>query len=64
MSHAPIHPEQSAKSETGESDKFANFMRRLVAVPHSEIKARIEAKKRTPKLSASHASGASPKRED
>lgn len=35
---------------------FADFMRRLVAVPHSEIKAKLDAekkaKKRTPKTSA------------
>ena len=60
MSRAPIHPDQTAKNETGDDDKFTNFMRRLVAVPHSEIKARIEARKQAIK-SASPASAASTK---
>ncbi len=52
----------SAKSENGDFDKFTNFMRRLVAVPHSEIKAKLHAekiaKKRKAKPSASRDSGA------
>lgn len=48
------------KSEPGDFDKFSNFMRRLVAVPHSEIKAKLDAEKkankRTPKPSASRVS--------
>lgn len=39
-------PKPSAKNETGEYAQFTNFMRQLVAVPHSEIKARLEAGKR------------------
>lgn len=39
-------PKPSAKNETGEYAQFTNFMRRLVAVPHSEIKAKLEAEKR------------------
>jgi hypothetical protein len=45
--------------------KFTNFMRRLVAVPHSEIKAKLEAEKeakRASKVSSSRVSGASSKR--
>ncbi len=58
------HPKNPAKSNTGEFDRFSNFMRRLVAVPHSEIKAKLDAekkskeRKRTSKTSASHASRA------
>ncbi len=52
-----MKPIPSAKNESGDFDKFSNFMRRLVAVPHSEIKAKLDAekkaKKRTPKPSAS-----------
>ena len=33
-------------------DKFTDFMRRLMAVPHSEIKARIEARKQTIKTAS------------
>jgi hypothetical protein len=49
----------SAKGTTGDFDNFTNFMRRLVAVPHSEIKAKLDAekaaKKRKAKPSASRA---------
>jgi hypothetical protein len=52
------------KNESGDFDKFTDFMRRLVAVPHSEIKAKLEAekraKKRKSKPSASRDSGAKP----
>lgn len=51
----------SAKNATGDSGKFTDFMRRLVQVPHSEIKAKLEAEKRTSKR-ASRASAALPKR--
>jgi len=59
----PTKPKPSAKNVEGDFDKFTNFMQRLVAVPHSEIKAKLDAekrakkRKRTSKTSASgHAS--------
>jgi hypothetical protein len=60
----PTKPKPSAKNVIGDFDEFTNFMRRLVAVPHSEIKAQLDAEKRakrTPKSSASRARGASSK---
>jgi len=51
----------SAKNETGDFDRFTEFARRLFAVPHSQIKAKLDAEreaKRTSKISASHGSGA------
>jgi hypothetical protein len=42
----PNRPSPSAKNEPGEFDRFKNFMQRLVAVPHSEIKAKLDAEKR------------------
>jgi hypothetical protein len=58
----PNQPNQSAKNVTGDFDRFTGFMKRLVAVPHSEIKAKLDAekkaKKRTPRASASRDSGA------
>ena len=60
----PTKPAQSAKSDSGDFDRFKNFMQRLVAVPHSEIKAKLDAEKRakmrrrTSKASASRASHA------
>ena len=38
-------PEHPAKNEPGEFARFKNFMQRLVAVPHSEIKAKLDAEK-------------------
>jgi len=52
----PINP---AKNVSGDSGTFTNFMRRLVSVPHAEIKAKLDAEKaakRTSK-SASRVSG-------
>jgi hypothetical protein len=59
-----MKPIPSAKNDPGDFDRFSHFMRRLVAVPHSEIKAKLDAekaakkRKRTPKASASRDSGA------
>jgi hypothetical protein len=36
----------SGKNVEGEFDRFTNFMKRLVAVPHAEIKAKLDAEKR------------------
>ena len=64
MPQKPIRPTHSAKNEQGDFGKFTDFMKRLMAVPHSEIKAKLDAEKRAkmrkrkPKrASASHASG-------
>jgi hypothetical protein len=49
MANRPTSP---AKNVTGDFDQFKDFMRKLVAVPHSKIKARLEEEKRekrTPK---------------
>lgn len=59
-------PTPSAKNETGEFDRFTDFLRRLVAVPHSEIKAQLDAekaaKRKAKSRSASRALGASSKK--
>lgn len=41
----PIRPKAPAKNPTGDFGHFTDFMRRLVAVPHSEIKAKLDAEK-------------------
>jgi hypothetical protein len=41
----PTRPKAPAKNPTGDFGKFTDFMRRLVAVPHSEIKAKLDAEK-------------------
>jgi hypothetical protein len=38
-------PDSPAKDVQGDFVQFTDFMRRLVSVPHSEIKARLEAEK-------------------
>jgi hypothetical protein len=43
------HPKSPAKNPTGDFGQFTDFMRRLVAVPHSEIKAKLDAEKRAKK---------------
>jgi len=58
-------PTIPAKNETEEFDRFKDFARRVVSVPYSTIKARLDAEKeakRTAKASSSRASGASSKR--
>lgn len=42
-------PTTSAKNMTGDFARFTDFMRRLVAVPHAEIKAQLDAEKKTKK---------------
>jgi hypothetical protein len=51
-------PKAPAKNPTGDFDQFTNFMRRLVAVPHSEIKARLDEEKRARKRRAGKSSSA------
>lgn len=40
-----MKPTSSAKDVTGDSADFTNFLRRLVSVPHAEIKAKLDAEK-------------------
>lgn len=61
----PNQPTASAKNLKGDFAQFTSFMRRLVAVPHSEIKAKLNAEKeakRTSKSSASRVSGGASKK--
>lgn len=56
-------PGPSAKNITGDFSEFTDFMRRLVTVPYSEVKAKLDAEKRArtrkpSKVSASPDSGA------
>jgi hypothetical protein len=44
-------PTSSAKNVTGDSDRFTSFMRKLVSVPHSEIKAKLDAEKESKRTS-------------
>lgn len=46
-----MKPSDSAKNMNGDFDHFKSFMRRLVAVPHSEIKERLDAEKEAKRTS-------------
>jgi hypothetical protein len=51
----PNQPTSSAKNLTGDFDTFTEFTRKILSVPHSEIKAKLDAEreaKRTPKTSS------------
>lgn len=43
------HPKAPAKNPTGDFGQFTSFMRQLVRVPHSEIKAKLDAEKQARK---------------
>jgi hypothetical protein len=60
----PNQPTSSAKNVTGDSATFVNFMRRLVAVPHSEVKAKLDAEKEAKRTSkpSSRVPAVSPRR--
>jgi hypothetical protein len=49
-------PTASAKNETGDSDRFTDFARRILSVPHSEIKAKLDAEKESKQVSKPSAS--------
>jgi hypothetical protein len=49
----PNQPTSSAKNVTGDSDSFTSFMRKLVSVPHSEIRAKLDAEKASKRASKS-----------
>lgn len=42
-------PGQSAKNDTGDFSRFTDFMKRLVAVPHDEIKVQLDREKQSKK---------------
>jgi hypothetical protein len=55
----------SAKIDTDDFDRFTDFARRLMAVPHSHIKAKLDAEreaKRTSKASVYRVSAVQPRR--
>jgi hypothetical protein len=41
----PMKPKPSAKNESGDFERFSNFARQILSVPHSEIKAQLDAEK-------------------
>ena len=45
----PTRPAAPAKNEQGEYGKFTNLLDRLLSVPHSKIKAELDAEKRAPR---------------
>jgi hypothetical protein len=58
----PKHSKSPAKNPTGEFGRFTNLLDRLLSVPHSKIKAELDAEKeakrtRPKRASSGHASG-------
>jgi hypothetical protein len=41
----PTKPKPSAKNVLGDFDQFTSFARQILSVPHSEIKAQLDAEK-------------------
>jgi len=41
----PNHPKSPAKNPTGDFEQFKTFARQVLSVPHSEIKAQLDAEK-------------------
>jgi len=54
---AASQPSVPAKDEAGDSTQFTSFMKKLVSVPHSVIKARLEAEKAAKPKRVSRAAG-------
>jgi hypothetical protein len=49
----PNQPTASAKNETGDFDRFKDLTRKLMSVPHSELKARLDAEKEAKRIAKS-----------
>jgi hypothetical protein len=50
-------PNQSAKNETDEYATFETALKKILSVPHSALKAHLDAEKRARKLRGKRASG-------
>jgi hypothetical protein len=62
VSQKLTRPAAPAKNEQGEFGKFTNLLDRILSVPHSKIKAELDAEKeakrtRSKRASSGHASG-------
>jgi hypothetical protein len=51
------NPKQSSKSETGEYATFETALKKVLSVPHSALKAHLDAEKRARKRRGKRASG-------
>jgi hypothetical protein len=56
------HPKPSARNEPGEFEKFSSLLDRILSVPHSKIKDKLDAERakkgaRSKRASPGHASG-------
>jgi hypothetical protein len=59
--NVPQKPTQTGKNDAGNFGRFTDFMKRLVAAPHSEIKAALDAKKRAKKRKRASRASSVPK---
>jgi len=51
------HPKPSAKNESGEYATFETALKKVLSVPHSALKAQLDAEKRVRKQRRKRASG-------
>jgi hypothetical protein len=61
LRHSPFqtmaqHPKPSAKNETGEYANFEAALKKVISVPHSELKSRLDSEKRAKKRRGKQAS--------
>jgi hypothetical protein len=57
MSVKPMFPPNGATTAGSETDRFKDFTRRILSVPHSEIKAQLDAEKNTKRVTKTSSSG-------
>ena len=50
------HPINSGRNDAGEYDRFSAALKKVLSVPHSEIKAKLDAEKAAKKRLSSRAS--------
>jgi|GEM_PF-5801135 len=53
----PTRPATSAKNETGEYANFERALKKVLSVPHSSLKAKLDSEKRVRKQRRTRASG-------
>jgi hypothetical protein len=57
MSQKAIRPDPSAKNEQGEYATFETALKKVLSVPHSALKAHLDAERRARKRRGKRASG-------
>ncbi len=64
MSQKPTRPSHSAKNEQGEYATFETALKKVLSVPHSALKAHLDAEKRARRQRRKRASGHASREKD